>query len=155
MAVLTEEELDGLEDPWMTDRFLDKAAAVEHLVAKWGGLLRRISSVIGWVFLEDPPDLGAERCHLLAGEDRVELDVALGLERLDLSRRRVGTNSQISPRSGWHATILPSGRRPCEGARRQAEVDPEIAGSIPLPALCSAPGRYQGGSAEMPPQELE
>ena len=116
MAVLTEEELHGLEDPWMTDRSLDKAAAVEHLVAEWGGLLRRISPVIGRVFLEDPSDLGAERCKLLSREDRVELDVALGLECLDLSRHRVGTNGQISPRSGWHAPILPSLRRPCDGA---------------------------------------
>jgi hypothetical protein len=84
----------------------------------------------------------------------VELDVALGPERLDLSRHRVGTNGQISPRSGWHATILTSWRRPCDGAWRQAEVDREIAGSIPSAALCSAAGRYQG-SAEMPPQELE
>jgi hypothetical protein len=116
VAVLTEEELDSLEDPWMTDRFLDEAAAVEHLVAKRGGLLRRISSAIGGKFLEDPPDLGAERCQLLAGEDRVELDVTLGPERLDLSRRRVGANTEISPRSGWHTTILPSRRRPCDGA---------------------------------------
>jgi hypothetical protein len=110
VAVLTEKEFDSLEDPWMTDRFLDEAAAVEHLVAKWGGLLRRISSAIGGVFLEDPSDLGAERCQLLAGEDRVELDVTLRPERLDLSRRRFGTNTQISPRSSWHTTILLSWR---------------------------------------------
>ena len=116
MTVLTEEELDSLEDPWMTDRFFYEAAPIEHFVAKWGGLLRRISSVIGRVFLEHPPDLGPERFQLVAGEDSLELDIPLGPERLDLSRHRVGTDSQISPRSGWHTTILPSWRRPCDGA---------------------------------------
>jgi hypothetical protein len=38
------------------------------------------------------------------------LDVTLRPERLDLSRRRFGTNTQISPRSSWHTTILLSWR---------------------------------------------
>jgi hypothetical protein len=123
MAVLTQEEFDDLKDPRMTDRLLHKAAAVEHLVAKWGGLLRRITSVIGRIFLKDPLDLGTERCQFLVIEDCVDFDMALGPERFDLSWHRVGTNSQISLRPGWHTTILPSSRRLCEGAGRQAKVD--------------------------------
>ena len=112
VTVLTEEQFDKLEDPWMTDRFLDKAAAIEQLVAKWAwtppaNLLWHRADIP-----RRPVDLGAERCQLLAGEDRRELGIALGPERLDLSRHRVGSQQSDIPSMGRHATILPSPHGP-------------------------------------------
>ncbi len=77
MAVLSEEGLNDLEDPGVADSPLDKAAPIEHLVTKWGGLLGRISSLVRWIFLEDPLNVGAERRELISLEDAIENDVSL------------------------------------------------------------------------------
>ena len=77
VAILTQHEFDDLEDPKVADRLLDKAAPIEHLVAKWSGLLGRISPIVRWVFAEDPLDVGAKRCELVPGEDALELHVPL------------------------------------------------------------------------------
>ena len=58
MAVLSQQRLDHLEDPRMADGVLHNAAAIEHLVPKWGRLLGGISTLIRWVLLEDPFDIG-------------------------------------------------------------------------------------------------
>ena len=76
VAVLAQDELDDLEYPPVTDGLLDKAAPIEHLVAKWSRLLGRISPIVRWVFLEDPLDVGAKRCKLVPGENAVELYVS-------------------------------------------------------------------------------
>ena len=72
VAILTQEELDDLEYLRVADGPLDKAAAIEHLVAKWSRLLGRISPIVWWVFLEDPLDVRAKRCEFFPGEDSLE-----------------------------------------------------------------------------------
>ncbi len=61
VAVLAQEGLDHLEDARMADGPLHEAAPIEHLVTERCRLLGGVPTVIGWVFLEDPFDLGAER----------------------------------------------------------------------------------------------
>ena len=77
MAVLPQEGLDDLEYPGVSDRPLDKAASIEHLVTKWGGLLGRVSSLIWRKLLEHSLDIGAQRRELFSYEDAVENDVAI------------------------------------------------------------------------------
>ncbi len=77
MAVLPQEGFDDLEYPGVSDGPLDKAASIEHLVTKWGGLFGRVSSLIGRNFLEHSLDIGAQRRQLLPDEDPVEDDVAV------------------------------------------------------------------------------
>ena len=107
MAVLSQQRLDELEDPRVADGALHDAAAIEHLVAKWGRLLGGISTLIGRVLLEDPFDIGTERGDLLVDEDAVEYHVSIRLEALHRRGDRVGTESQESGRPSEHSPILP------------------------------------------------
>jgi hypothetical protein len=77
VAVLSQERLNDLEDPGVSDSPLDEAASIEHLVTKWRGLLGLVSSLIRWVCLEDPLDIGAQRRDLFCREDAMENDVAI------------------------------------------------------------------------------
>jgi len=77
MAVLTQERLNHLEYPGVCDGPLDKAASIEHLVTKWGGLLGRVSSLIWRKLLEHSFDIGAQRRELVSYEDAIENDVAI------------------------------------------------------------------------------
>jgi hypothetical protein len=77
VTVLSQQRLDGLEDPRMTDGALHDAAAIEHLVPERGRLLGGISTVIGRVLLEDPFDIGTEGFDLLSGEHTVEHHVSI------------------------------------------------------------------------------
>ena len=77
VAVLAQERLDDLEDPRVADGALHETAPIEHLVAKWGRLLRGIPTIIGRVLLEDPFDISAECCHLISVEDGIEHDVSI------------------------------------------------------------------------------
>jgi hypothetical protein len=46
-------------------------------VTKWRGLLGLVSSLIWWVFVEDPLDIGAQRRELFSCESAMENDVAI------------------------------------------------------------------------------
>ena len=70
VAVLSQQRLDSLEDPRMTDGALHDAAAIEHLVAERGRVLGGISTLIGRVLLEDPFDIGTERCDIFCRRTR-------------------------------------------------------------------------------------
>ncbi len=86
---------------------LHDTAAIEHLVAKRRRLLGEISTLIGWVLLEDPFDIRAEKCDLLFVKDAVEYHVAIRLEALDRRGDRAGAESQESGRPSEHSAILP------------------------------------------------
>ena len=77
VTVFSQEGLNDLEDPGVADSPLDKAAPIEHLVTKWGGLLGRISSLVWRIFLENPFDIGAEPRELFSLEDAIENYVSL------------------------------------------------------------------------------
>jgi hypothetical protein len=77
VAILPQKGLNDLEDSWVGNGPLDHAAPIEHLVAKWGGLLGRISSVVWRIFLEDSFDIGAERCEFFLVEDAIEFCVSI------------------------------------------------------------------------------
>jgi hypothetical protein len=96
VAVLPQEGLNDLEDPRVANRPLHEAAPIEHLVAKRGGLLRQISSLIRRVLLENPLDIGTERRELVSDEDAVEEDIPVRLEALHRRRYGAGTESQVT-----------------------------------------------------------
>jgi len=77
VAVLPQERFNDLEYPAVCDGPLDKAASIEHLVTKWGGLLGRVSSLIWRKLLEHSFDIGAQRRELVSYEDAIENDVAI------------------------------------------------------------------------------
>ena len=77
VAVFREERLNGLEDPRVSDSPLDNAAAIEHFVTKGSGVLRRISSLVWWIFLKNSFDIRAERGKFVSHEDALENDVTL------------------------------------------------------------------------------
>ncbi len=72
VAILPQECVNHLEDPWVADGALDEAAPVEHFVAKWSRLLGEISSIIRWELVEDPFDLATERGDLISCEYATE-----------------------------------------------------------------------------------
>jgi hypothetical protein len=107
VAVLSQQRFDYLEDPRVADGVLHDTAAIEHLVAKRGRLLGGISTLIRWVLLKDPFDIGRERCDLSFVEDTVEYHVSIRLEAFHRSGDRVGTETQESGRPSEHFPILP------------------------------------------------
>ncbi len=112
VAVLPEEGLDDLEDPWVADGLLDDTAPIEHLVAERGGLLRQVTPFVWRVLREDTLDIGAERRELLTAEDSLEEDVPVFLQVLHRGGCRAGTECEVPGRSSQHAPILP----PIDGA---------------------------------------
>ena len=77
VTVLSQEGLEDLEDPGMTDSPLDDTAPIEHLVTKWGRFLGGIPSLVWRIFCKYPLDIGAERCELFSPEDTLEHDITL------------------------------------------------------------------------------
>lgn len=72
MAILPQKGLHDLEDSWVSDGALDEGASVEHFVAKRGGLVGEISSLIRWELIKDPFDIATERDDLIRREHVVE-----------------------------------------------------------------------------------
>jgi hypothetical protein len=64
-------------------------------------------TLIGRVFLEDPFDIGAERCDLTFVEHAIEYGVSVCLETLGRCGDRVRTELQVSRGPSYHSLILP------------------------------------------------
>jgi hypothetical protein len=60
-------------------------------VTKWRGVLGLAPSLIRWIFLEDPLDIGAQCRELFSLEDAVKNDVAIRLKLLRCSGSRAQT----------------------------------------------------------------
>jgi hypothetical protein len=96
MAVFSQKGFNDLEDPRVADGVLDEAAPVEHLIAKWGGLLRWVSSFIRPVFVKNSLEIRAQSSDFISIEHVMQDHVAIGLEAFHLGRDRVGAKSQVS-----------------------------------------------------------